>query len=61
LTKRGRNGSAIFYKGRRILNEHRNKLYPDNLFAGHEIPVLVKGVTLEAGQGELKRGTVLAR
>jgi len=34
---------------------------PDNLFAGHEIPVLVKGVTLEAGQGELKRGTVLGK
>ena len=34
---------------------------PENLFAGHEIPVLVKGVTLEAGQGELKRGTVLGK
>jgi hypothetical protein len=33
----------------------------DNLFAGHEIPVLVKGVTLEAGQGKLVRGTVLGK
>ena len=33
----------------------------DNIFAGHEIPVLVKGVTLEVGQGELKRGTVLGK
>jgi len=33
----------------------------DNLFAGHEIPVLTKGVTLEAGQGKLVRGTVLGK
>jgi hypothetical protein len=32
---------------------------PDNLIAGHEIPVLVKGVTLAAGQGTVERGTVL--
>lgn len=34
---------------------------PDNLFAGHEIPVLTKGVKLEAGQGMLARGTVLGK
>lgn len=32
---------------------------PDNLFAGHEVPVLVKGVTLARGQGVLERGTVV--
>lgn len=31
----------------------------DNLFAGTEIPVIVKSVKLAAGQGILKRGTVL--
>lgn len=33
----------------------------DNLFAGHEIPVLTKGVKLEVGQGMLARGTVLGK
>ncbi len=32
---------------------------PDNLIAGNEVPLLVKAVTLQAGQGVLKRGTVL--
>lgn len=32
---------------------------PDNLIAGNDVPLLVKGVTLKAGQGVLKRGTVL--
>lgn len=32
---------------------------PDNLFAGHEMPVLVKGVTLAKNQGVVARGTVL--
>lgn len=31
----------------------------DNLFAGNEVPVLTKGVTLKAAQGVVKRGTVL--
>lgn len=31
----------------------------DNLFADHLIDVLTKGVTLKAGQGVLKRGTVV--
>jgi len=43
------------------LVQNLDSFTPDNLFAGHEIPVLVKGVTLEAGQGELKRGTVLGK
>ena len=32
---------------------------PDNLIAGHEVPVLLKGVALASGQGVVKRGTVL--
>ncbi len=43
------------------LVQNLDSFTPDNLFAGHEIPVLVKGVTLEADQGELKRGTVLGK
>lgn len=39
----------------KTLGEHT----PDNLIAGHEVPVLVKGVTLVGGQGVVKRGTVL--
>ncbi|MDO6355288.1 head decoration protein [Caloramator sp. CAR-1] len=31
----------------------------DNLIADSIVPVLVKGITLEKGQGVLKRGTVL--
>lgn len=31
----------------------------DNLFAGTNVPVLIKSVTLKSGQGVLKRGTVL--
>ncbi|WP_312908050.1 head decoration protein [Tissierella praeacuta] len=31
----------------------------DNLFAGINVPVLTKSVTLKSGQGVLKRGTVL--
>ncbi|MBO8136795.1 MAG: head decoration protein [Desulfotomaculum sp.] len=34
---------------------------PDNLIAGNDIPLLVKAVTLEAGQGVVKRGTVLGK
>lgn len=33
---------------------------PDNLFAGHNIPVLTDGVVLAKNQGVLKRGTVVA-
>ncbi|MGO4890298.1 head decoration protein [Anaerobacillus sp. MEB173] len=32
---------------------------PDNLIAGHEVPILVKGVTVAKGQGVLVRGTVI--
>lgn len=32
---------------------------PDNLIAGENVPVQVKGVTLLAGQGILKRGSVI--
>lgn len=31
----------------------------DNLFADHVLPILVKGVTLKAAQGVVKRGSVL--
>jgi hypothetical protein len=42
------------------LNETLDQFTPDNLLAGHEVPVVVKGVTLAKGQGVLKRGTVVA-
>jgi hypothetical protein len=32
---------------------------PDNLIAGHEVPALVKGITLAKNQGVIARGTVL--
>jgi Bacteriophage lambda head decoration protein D len=32
---------------------------PDNLFAGHNVPVLTGGIVLAKGQGTLKRGTVV--
>ncbi len=32
---------------------------PDNLIAGENVPVQVKGITILAGQGVLKRGSVL--
>ncbi|NLT94859.1 MAG: head decoration protein [Clostridia bacterium] len=32
---------------------------PDNLIAGHEVPLLVKGITLAKNQGVVARGTVL--
>lgn len=32
---------------------------PDNLLAGHEVPVIVKGITLAKNQGVVARGTVL--
>lgn len=31
----------------------------DNLIASHQVPIIVKGITLAKGQGILKRGTVL--
>lgn len=34
---------------------------PDNLIAGTEISMLTKGVTIEKGQGTLKRGTLLGK
>lgn len=34
---------------------------PDNLIAGNDVPLLVKAVTLLAGQGIVKRGTVLGK
>lgn len=33
---------------------------PDNLIAGHEFPIIVKGVTVAKNQGVLVRGTVVA-
>jgi hypothetical protein len=32
---------------------------PDNLLAGHDVPVIVKGITLAKNQGIVARGTVL--
>lgn len=32
---------------------------PDNLIAGHEIPILSKGITLAKNQGVVKRGTIV--
>jgi hypothetical protein len=32
---------------------------PDNLIAGQDVKILLKGVTLAAGQGVLKRGSVI--
>jgi len=43
------------------LVQNLDSFTPDNLFAGHEIPVLTKGVKLEVGQGMLARGTVLGK
>lgn len=34
---------------------------PDNLVAGHEIPVIVKGITLAKNQSVLLRGTVVGK
>ncbi len=39
--------------------EKIGEMVPDNLVAGHEVPQLVKGVTLAKGNGVLVRGTVL--
>ncbi len=33
----------------------------DNLIAGHEIPLLTKGIKLVAGQGVLLKGSVLSK
>lgn len=32
---------------------------PDNLIVGHEVPSLIQGLVLEAGQGVLEKGSVL--
>lgn len=32
---------------------------PDNLIAGEKVPIQVKGITILAGQGILKRGSVI--
>lgn len=41
------------------LYEKIGEILPDNLIAGQEFPILIKGVTLAKNQGVLKRGTVL--
>lgn len=33
---------------------------PDNLIAGHEVPILTEGITVAKEQGVLVRGTVIA-
>lgn len=43
------------------LNSTLDTYTPDNLFAGSEVPPLVKGVSLAASQGVLARGTVLGK
>lgn len=35
------------------------KYTPDKLISGGDVPILVSGITLAAGQGILKRGTVV--
>ncbi|MEI2466649.1 head decoration protein [Niallia taxi] len=32
---------------------------PDNLIAGHNVPIIPKGITLAKNQGVIKRGTVI--
>jgi len=39
--------------------ENIGSVTPDSLIAGHEVPLLVKGITLAKNQGILARGTVL--
>lgn len=41
------------------LYENLGEFTPDNLFAGSEVPFLVKGLTIGSGK-KLKRGTVIA-
>lgn len=41
------------------LYETIGKFTPDKLIAGPELAILTTGVTLKAGQGILKRGTVI--
>lgn len=41
------------------LNNNVGNFSPDNLFAGQDVPVLMKSVKLKSGQGVVKRGTVL--
>lgn len=33
---------------------------PDCLFAGNEVPVISKGIKIKIGQGNLKRGSIIA-
>lgn len=40
--------------------QNGEQFVPDKLFAGNQIPVLVKGVSLKGAQGKLERGTVIA-
>lgn len=44
---------------RENLYQDAGAFIPDNLFAGNELSVLTGGVTIAAGQGILRRGTVL--
>lgn len=41
------------------LYKEEGKYTPDSLIAGFNIPILVNGLKIKKGQGELKRGTVI--
>jgi hypothetical protein len=42
-----------------LVNRNFGEYVPDNLISDLSVAILVKGVTLKSGLGELKRGTVL--
>jgi hypothetical protein len=42
-----------------LTNQNFGEYVPDHLIADLSVPILTKGVTLKAGLGDLKRGTVL--
>lgn len=41
--------------------EQTGEFKPDSLFAGNEFPVLKEGIGLKAGQGVLKRGSLIIK
>lgn len=43
-----------------LYNEKIGEMKQDNLFASVDVRALTNGVTIAAGEGELKRGTVLS-
>lgn len=45
----------------KVLNEVVGKVEYDNLFYSNNVPAIANGVIVASGQGELKRGTLLAK